>query len=100
MLFSVIIILFLQLFPLSIQLSDDYTEHISVNTGETATFICDLPERYSNKPVRFIVIYHYFSFFYIYKKRLHHLLFTWEIYIYFLGRFLWTHGTFIGNKDR
>ncbi len=57
MIFSVIILIFL-LFPLSIRSSDDYSENISVNTGETATFICDLPERYSNKPVRFIVIYH------------------------------------------
>jgi len=31
---------------------DDSMEHLSINTGETATFICDLPEQYSNKPVR------------------------------------------------
>ncbi|CAF1310748.1 unnamed protein product [Adineta steineri] len=33
--------------------SDDNLENISINTGETATFICDLPERYSNKPADF-----------------------------------------------
>ena len=43
------------LFP-SIVLSDDNLENISVNTGETATFICDLPERYSNKAVSSIFI--------------------------------------------
>ena len=35
----------------SIILSDDYLENLAVNTGETATFTCDLPEKYSNKQV-------------------------------------------------
>jgi Na+/melibiose symporter-like transporter len=59
------IISFGLLFSSSFILSDDYLENISVNTGETATFICDLPEKYSNKQVRSHVIYHLFllSFF-------------------------------------
>ncbi|UJR20611.1 hypothetical protein I4U23_023736 [Adineta vaga] len=48
-----IIILILLLFSLSIDSTDDYLENISVNTGETATFICDLPERYSNRRADF-----------------------------------------------
>jgi hypothetical protein len=44
-------ICFLLLFPSSILSFDDYLENISINTGETATFICDLPERFSNKQV-------------------------------------------------
>lgn len=51
------------LFP-SIILSDDNLENISVNTGETATFICDLPEKYSNKQVSSQAIYHLFPFFF------------------------------------
>jgi hypothetical protein len=51
MIFSVINLILL-LFPLLIHSFDDYPENLSVNTGESATFICDLPERYSNKPVR------------------------------------------------
>jgi hypothetical protein len=50
------------LFSSSFILSDDYLENLSVNTGETATFICDLPEKYSNKQVRSHVIYHPFFF--------------------------------------
>ncbi|CAF0963522.1 unnamed protein product [Rotaria sp. Silwood1] len=48
-----IIIFILLLFSSSIISFDDYLENLSVNTGETATFICDLPERYSHKPVDF-----------------------------------------------
>ncbi|CAF2496402.1 unnamed protein product [Rotaria sp. Silwood2] len=48
-----VIIFILLLFSSSIITFDDYLENLSVNTGETATFICDLPERYSNKPVDF-----------------------------------------------
>ncbi|CAF4973421.1 unnamed protein product, partial [Rotaria sp. Silwood1] len=48
-----IIIFILLLFSSSIISFDDYLENLSVNTGETATFICDLPERYSSKPVDF-----------------------------------------------
>ncbi len=48
-----VIIYFLLLFSSSILSFDDYSENLSINTGETATFICDLPERYSNKPVSF-----------------------------------------------
>jgi len=63
MIVSVIIYLLLLLFSSSILSFDDYLENLSINTGETATFICDLPERYSNKPVSFLsfffhVIYH------------------------------------------
>lgn len=38
--------------------SDDYLEHISVNAGEPATLICDLPEKYSNKRVSSQLIDH------------------------------------------
>lgn len=31
--------------------SEDLSENVSINTGESATFICDLPERLSNKQV-------------------------------------------------
>jgi hypothetical protein len=31
--------------------TDDYLEQISVNAGETASFICDLPEKYANQRV-------------------------------------------------
>jgi hypothetical protein len=48
---SILIISFSLLLSSSIILSDDYLENLSVNTGETATFICDLPEKYSNKQV-------------------------------------------------
>ncbi|CAF1186067.1 unnamed protein product, partial [Adineta ricciae] len=41
------------LFSPSICSSDDSSETVSVNTGETATFICDLPERYSNRRADF-----------------------------------------------
>jgi hypothetical protein len=41
----------LLLFPSSISSLDESIENISINTGETATFICDLPERYSNQAV-------------------------------------------------
>lgn len=37
--------------------SDDPIETISVNAGEIATFICDLPEKFSNKRVSSHVIY-------------------------------------------
>ena len=43
----------------SIESFDDSLEHVSVNTGETATFICDLPERFSNKQVGILLlVYH------------------------------------------
>ncbi|CAF1446344.1 unnamed protein product [Rotaria sordida] len=48
-----VILFILLLFSSSIITFDDYLENLSVNTGETATFICDLPERYSNKLVDF-----------------------------------------------
>jgi hypothetical protein len=48
---SIFIISFTLLLSSSIILSDDYLENLSVNTGETATFICDLPEKYSSKQV-------------------------------------------------
>lgn len=53
-----IIISILLLLLSTISSSDDYLGNISINTGEKATFICDLPERYSNKPVSFHAIYH------------------------------------------
>jgi hypothetical protein len=58
-----VIISFLIIFSSSIFSFDDYSENVSVNTGETAIFICDLPERYSNKPVcilpsSFFVLFH------------------------------------------
>ncbi len=59
-----IFILLLLLSSSTILTFDDYSENLSINTGETATFICDLPERYSNKPVSFYAIYHL-----IYKKK-------------------------------
>jgi hypothetical protein len=59
---SIIIISFSLLLSSSIILSDDYLENLSVNTGETATFICDLPEKYSNKQVNSPTIYHRFFF--------------------------------------
>ena len=37
-------------FPLFV-FADENLEHLSVNTGERVTFICDLPEKYSNKRV-------------------------------------------------
>ena len=37
--------------------SDDPVETVAVNAGEPATFICDLPEKYSNKRVSSQVIY-------------------------------------------
>jgi hypothetical protein len=55
---SFLIISFSLLLSSSIILSDDYLENLSVNTGETATFICDLPEKYSNKQVSSHAIYH------------------------------------------
>jgi hypothetical protein len=58
MILSVIIYLLLLLFSSSILSFDDYLENLSINTGETATFICDLPERYSNKPVSFRFFFH------------------------------------------
>ena len=45
----------------SIESFDDSLEHVSVNTGETATFICDLPERFSNKQVGILVLVHHLS---------------------------------------
>ncbi|CAF1248503.1 unnamed protein product [Rotaria sordida] len=50
---SIFIISFGLLLSSTIILSDDYLENLSVNTGETATFICDLPEKYSNKKADF-----------------------------------------------
>ncbi|CAF0715492.1 unnamed protein product [Adineta steineri] len=50
---SVVIIILNLLLSSSVILSDDYLENLSVNTGETATFICDLPEKYSNKQADF-----------------------------------------------
>jgi len=35
----------------SIIQADDNVDNLSVNTGETTKFICDLPEKYSNKQV-------------------------------------------------
>lgn len=65
---------------------DDYLENLSVNTGETAIFICDLPERYSNKPVSilFFCLYHQSYFVLINKKNLNrmkhdYIIYTWEI---------------------
>ena len=48
---SILLIIFNLLLCSSLILTDDYLENLSVNTGETATFICDLPEKYSNKKV-------------------------------------------------
>jgi hypothetical protein len=59
---SIIIISFSLLLSSSIILSDDYLENLSVNTGEAATFICDLPEKYSNKQVSAHAIYHLLFF--------------------------------------
>jgi hypothetical protein len=60
---SILIISFSLLLSSSIILSDDYSENLSVNTGESVTFICDLPEKYSNKQVSSHAIYHLlFSF--------------------------------------
>ncbi len=64
---SILIISFSLLLSSSIILSDDYLENLSVNTGETATFICDLPEKYSNKQVSTQPI----PFFYIKKGNKH-----------------------------
>ncbi|CAF1656383.1 unnamed protein product [Rotaria magnacalcarata] len=48
-----VIIFILLLFSSSTVTFDDYLEKLSVNTGEATTLICDLPERYFNKPVDF-----------------------------------------------
>lgn len=50
MIFSGIIFILCWL-PSEMNSSDDSFEILSVNTGEIATFLCDLPERYSNQPV-------------------------------------------------
>lgn len=56
-----LIIAVLLIYP-STSLIDDYSENISVNAGETATFICDLPEKYSNKRVSSQAIDHVLFF--------------------------------------
>ncbi|UJR29045.1 hypothetical protein I4U23_010260 [Adineta vaga] len=50
---SIYLISFIFCLTLSRIASDDYLENLSVNTGETATLICDLPEKYSNKQADF-----------------------------------------------
>lgn len=45
------IIFFLFVSTSEMNSSDDSFEILSVNTGEIATILCDLPERYSNQPV-------------------------------------------------
>jgi hypothetical protein len=69
MMISFLIISFSLLLSSTIILSDDYLENLSVNTGETATFICDLPEKYSNKHVSSHAIYHLFFFSLSIKKK-------------------------------
>ena len=60
---SIVLTTFIFLISSSQVISDDYLENVSVNTGETATLICDLPERYSNKRVSSHAIYHLLLFF-------------------------------------
>jgi len=85
---SILIISFSLLLSSSIILSDDYLENLSVNTGESVTFICDLPEKYSNKQVSSHAIYHRFLFFFFFDKKKISIInmitsydLTWEIYI-------------------
>jgi len=59
---SILIISFSLLLSSLIILSDDSLENLAINTGETATFTCDLPEKYSNKHVSSHAIYHLFFF--------------------------------------
>ena len=42
---------FILFISLSSIVADENLEHLSVNTGERVTFICDLPEKYSNQRV-------------------------------------------------
>jgi len=60
---SILIISFSLLLSSLMILSDDNLENLSVNTGESVTLICDLPEKYSNKQVSFHAIYHFLLFF-------------------------------------
>ncbi len=79
MMVSFLIISFSLLLSSTIILSDDYLENLSVNTGETATFICDLPEKYSNKHVSSHAIYHLFFSLSIKKKKISIInMITWS----------------------
>ena len=51
MIFISVILVILSSCPLRIDSSDDSFEILSVNTGEIATFLCDVPERYSSQTV-------------------------------------------------
>lgn len=51
MIFISVIIVILCLCSFRVNSSDDSFEILSVNTGEMATFLCDIPERYSSQTV-------------------------------------------------